>query len=147
MLSIGDKAVRGEWVEEEEDSGYESLISPTVQPDTIDRLTPNTSPRPFICSRMQTASRSCIGSNGIGVLQSAAGSNDFFQRAAQGMLDIVGLDSGGVLLCKGGQWEMAALKRRHESDGEQPTWKPSHQILNIMRSELPLSGSRPVKAA
>jgi adenylate cyclase len=136
VLSIGDKAVRTEWVEEEEESGYQSLIAPTVLPDTIDRLSSeNFTPaihllpdadRESIVRWLQTV---------IGVLQSAAGSNDFFQRAAQGMIDIVGLDSGGVLLCKGGLWEMAALKRRHESDGEQPVWKPSHQILNMMRSE------------
>jgi adenylate cyclase len=135
VLSIGDKAVRAEWVEEE-DAGFQSLVQPTVLPETLDRRgsEPFTPPlhllpdadRESVVRWLQTV---------IGVLQSAAGSNDFFQRAAQGMIDIVGLDSGGVLLCKAGVWEMAALKRRHESDGEPPTWKPSHQILNMMRSE------------
>ena len=119
VLSIGDKAIRAEWVEEEEDAGYQSLIAPTVQPETIDRrggepfvpalhLLPD-GDRESVVRWLQTV---------IGVLQNAAGSNDFFQRAAQGMINIVGLDSGGVLLHKAGLWEMAALRRRGESSGE-----------------------------
>ena len=37
VLSIGDKAVRAEWVEADQDAGYQSLIAPTVLPETIER--------------------------------------------------------------------------------------------------------------
>ena len=46
----------------------------------------------------------------MGVLQSAAGSSDFFQRAARAVVDLVGLDSCRVLLHEQGAWKMQALQ-------------------------------------
>jgi adenylate cyclase len=46
----------------------------------------------------------------MGVLQSAAGSSDFFQRAARAVVDLVGLDSCRVLLREQGNWKMQALQ-------------------------------------
>ncbi|MCI0681460.1 MAG: GAF domain-containing protein [Gemmataceae bacterium] len=46
----------------------------------------------------------------MGVLQSAAGSSDFFQRAARAVVDLVGLDSCRVLLREQGAWRMQALQ-------------------------------------
>lgn len=46
----------------------------------------------------------------MGVLQSAAGSSDFFQRAARAVVDLVGLDSCRVLLHEQGTWKMQALQ-------------------------------------
>ncbi len=42
----------------------------------------------------------------MGVLQSAAGSSDFFQRAARAVVDLVGLDSCRVLLRERGAWRL-----------------------------------------
>jgi len=44
----------------------------------------------------------------LGVLQSAASSSDFFQQAARAAVELVGLDSGQVLLCRDGQWHPEA---------------------------------------
>jgi adenylate cyclase len=56
----------------------------------------------------------------MGVLQSAAGSSDFFQRAARAVVDLVGLDSCRVLLREHGTWRLevtqAAPGVRSEGD-------------------------------
>src|ERR1043166_7809383 len=51
------------------------------------------------------------------------------------MIDIVGLDSGGVLLRKDGEWQIAALRRREGSADDTSHWKPSHQILTLVSFE------------
>ncbi len=44
------------------------------------------------------------------VLQSAANSSEFFDKAAGAVVDLVGLDSGQVLLYQNGKWRMQAQK-------------------------------------
>ena len=44
----------------------------------------------------------------IGVLQTAASSSDFFQRAAQAVVEIVGLDTGRVLILDHEEWRVEA---------------------------------------
>ena len=44
----------------------------------------------------------------MGVFQAAASSSDFFAKAAQAVVDIVGLDSGTVLLWQNDKWESQA---------------------------------------
>jgi len=51
----------------------------------------------------------------IGVLQSASNSNDFFQKAARALVDLVGLDLGAVYLREGAEWKPAALATRERS--------------------------------
>ena len=48
----------------------------------------------------------------LGVLQSAAGSLDFFARASRAVVDLVGLDSGRVLLLENGAWKEQACQTR-----------------------------------
>lgn len=64
----------------------------------------------------------------VGVLQSAAGSTDFFQKACRAVVDLVGLDSCGALLAEGGDWRPQALESS-ERAGAQSRWQPSRQIL------------------
>ena len=63
------------------------------------------------------------------VLQTAASSSDFFGRAARGIVDIVGLDSGRVLIREpGGGWKVEAFG--DAADGVSPPgWRPSRQVL------------------
>jgi adenylate cyclase len=68
----------------------------------------------------------------LGVLQSAAGTTDFFRRAARALVDLVGLDSGCVLLREDDQWRL-----HNEGKAGQicaPTtgahWQPSRQVLD-----------------
>ncbi len=78
------------------------------------------------------ATESLIGwwKNVIAVLQSAANSTDFFQRAAEGLCKLMELDAGGVLLLQGGKWKLAALS----SDSERP-WSPSRHVLARVHEE------------
>lgn len=68
------------------------------------------------------------------VLQSAASSEDFFQRAANAVVDVVGLDSGHALLCRGDRWEPVAAK--NALGAPRPAdWQPSRRVLEAMREE------------
>ncbi len=71
----------------------------------------------------------------IGVLQSASNSNDFFGRAAGGVVDLAGLDSGGVMLWQDGVWKLQALATRDEESGPAGRWEPSQFVLARMRDE------------
>lgn len=46
----------------------------------------------------------------MGVINSAAGSSDFFQRAARAVVDLVGLDTCRVLLREHGAWKIQAIQ-------------------------------------
>ena len=65
----------------------------------------------------------------LGVLQSAAGASDFFDRAAKAVVSLIGLDSCGVVLRVKGSWRVETLQTadnvRSEAD-----WQPSRYILD-----------------
>jgi adenylate cyclase len=65
----------------------------------------------------------------LGVLQSAAGSPDFFARAARALVDLVQLDSGLILLRDRGEWKTQAFQAA-AGGGSAPDRKPSRRILN-----------------
>jgi adenylate cyclase len=81
----------------------------------------------------------------LGVLQSAAGSLDFFSRAARAVVDLVGLDSGRVLLREQNEWKEQACQVAGTARVER--WQPSGQVLNKVLAdkrtywELPTSAS------
>ena len=66
----------------------------------------------------------------IAVLQSASDSDDFFQKAAQAVVRLVGLDVGAVFLFENGGWRAAAL----ETAGPQ-TARPSSGVLRRILEE------------
>jgi adenylate cyclase len=68
------------------------------------------------------------------VLHLAASSSDFFPRAAQAAVDIVGLDRARVLVLEDNEWTTAAswTSPKVASSVE---WLPSQQILNRVRQE------------
>jgi adenylate cyclase len=65
----------------------------------------------------------------IDVLQEAANRSDFFEKAAESMVSIIGLDSGRVLTWDKGEWTQRAAKSAPHIDLES-NWQPSRQILN-----------------
>lgn len=69
----------------------------------------------------------------MGVLQSAATSEDFFAKAAQALVDIVGLDAGRVLLLEEEWSEKACRTAAQVPDGSAP--RPSRLILRRVREE------------
>ena len=62
----------------------------------------------------------------VGVLQGAVGSTDFLQRAAESLVEIVGLHSGRVLLKQGKDWDPVAV---HGAPRDDPAWRPSDTVL------------------
>lgn len=70
----------------------------------------------------------------MGVLQSAINSSEFFDRAAQAVVDLVGLDSGRVLLWDKGEWRTQAVQTASylREGGDMP---PSRQVLARVRDE------------
>ena len=67
------------------------------------------------------------------LLQSAAHSEDFFQRAANAIVELVGLDSGRVLLYEAGRWKEVASHAAAWAEGRTAGRDPSHRILEKMR--------------
>ncbi len=65
----------------------------------------------------------------MSVLHSAASSDDFFQRAARAVVELVGLDTGRVLLRdSSGEWKVEALQRSVRAQRVEQ-WEPSRHIL------------------
>jgi adenylate cyclase len=68
------------------------------------------------------------------VLQSAASSADFFEKAARAVVDLVNLDSGWVMLLKQDEWQIKAFHATVRVVAEPP--RPvSHHVLGRMRQE------------
>ena len=70
----------------------------------------------------------------MGVFQSAASSADFFQKAAQAVVDIIGLDTGRVLLLEHDDWQTRAFAAGSPQTAEDD-WRPSLSVLNKVRCE------------
>jgi adenylate cyclase len=133
-LVVGNKALRiGAGVTE--DPGLQSLAGATRAPGVRLLDTPN----PFTVSvplneGMDPEALIRWIQALLGVLQSAAGSTDFFARAARAIVDLVGLDSGRVLVREQDAWiEQACQTTASRFDVEQ--WQPSLQVLGKLLEE------------
>jgi sigma-B regulation protein RsbU (phosphoserine phosphatase) len=79
------------------------------------------------------------------VLQSAAGSEDFFAKAAAALVDLVGLDVGQVLLYRNESWHLQAQKvgtRAYLGDERQASRRVLNHILAEKRTvwQVPIEG-------
>jgi adenylate cyclase len=70
----------------------------------------------------------------LGVLQGAAGAMDFFPRAARTLVDLIGLDSGRVLVQDGGRWVVRSLQTA-DRVAEKDDWMPSREVLSRVLQE------------
>ena len=66
----------------------------------------------------------------IAVLQSASNSNDFFHKAAQGIVDLVGLSLGAVFLRTDGAWKPTAIASSAHANA-----RPSMNVLSRVLAE------------
>jgi adenylate cyclase len=80
----------------------------------------------------------------LGVLQSAATSLDFFERAARATVEVAGLSSASVLLREPGGWRTAA---RHSQAGREAPWRPSQSLLNRVERDRRTVWHRPLASA
>ena len=65
------------------------------------------------------------------VLNTAACSSDFFERAAKGIIEVVGLDLGHVLLREGENWRIV----ESGLEAAAPGWRPSRRVLARLCAE------------
>jgi len=70
----------------------------------------------------------------LGVLQSAVGADKFFDRAAQALVQVVGLDTGRVLLRQPNGWSVKAV---HGAAADDPAWRPSRHVLDKLLKPPP----------
>lgn len=82
----------------------------------------------------------------LGVLQSAAGASDFFAKAARAVVDLVGMDSGHVLVREHGDWKVQAQENAAHTSAE-TNWRPSRQVLARVFEEKRTFWNAPVHAA
>ncbi len=135
VLAIGKKTVRVQEVEEESVS-VRSLADvtspPSLQFSSIERF-------PGLGEQSGAAAESNRRvlrwlQTSMGVFHSAAGSADFFQKAAQAVVDIIGLDTGRVLLLESGDWQTRAFASG-SLRVEEESRPPSLTILNKVHGE------------
>ncbi len=69
----------------------------------------------------------------MGVVQSAVGAADFLNKAAEALVEIIGLDHGRALLLEGDRWTVAAARTAVAEDGR--PWQPSRHVLAQVREK------------
>jgi adenylate cyclase len=80
----------------------------------------------------------------LGLLQSAATSRDFFERACRATVEVAGLTSASVLMRDAGGWRVAA---RHSEVERTAPWRPSHSLLARVVQDRRTVFQRPASAA
>ena len=68
----------------------------------------------------------------LGLLQSAASTNEFYSLAARALVTLMGMDSGRILLYENGQWTVKAAEGVGREDDE---WRPSRNLLAKILTE------------
>jgi sigma-B regulation protein RsbU (phosphoserine phosphatase) len=130
-LHIGSRVVSVE-PEDPSPAGIHSLAVPTLRPGAA---AADASLFLTVAGSVAPPDESLIPwfRGAMGVLQSAASSLDFFDRAAGALVDLVGLDVGRVLLREKGQWRVQAVKTALR--GTPQDLPPSRQILGKVLEE------------
>jgi adenylate cyclase len=62
----------------------------------------------------------------LGLLQSAASTNEFYSLAARALVTLMGMDSGRILLYENSEWTVKAAEGVGKEDDE---WRPSRNLL------------------
>ncbi|MCA9123341.1 MAG: adenylate/guanylate cyclase domain-containing protein [Planctomycetaceae bacterium] len=133
VLVVGDRSMRIE-PEEEDASPMVSLANVTMAPGQ--QRPPST--------RIRAIAAAAAGDEhgetlvqwlqaAMSVFQSAASSPDFLERAAQAVVELVGLDTASVVIWDGSIWNPQNVCTR--SGDVSANWQPSRTILDAARSE------------
>ncbi len=135
VLSLGKKAVRVQEIEAEAGNvrGLADVTSPpSLQFSALQRF-PGLSEQSTAAGELNRQVLRWLQTS-MGVFQSAACSADFFQKAAQAVVDIIGLDTGRVLLLENDRWQTRAFASGSLQIAEDD-WRPSLSVLNKVRGE------------
>ena len=111
LVTVADRAIRLEPADDEEEqaSDLRTLAQPTLAPHRGAGPKP-AAPHWGLIPQAEETPEAMVAwlQSVVAVLQSAAGSTDFFQRAVEAVVNLVGLDCGSVLLLEGEQWRTVA---------------------------------------
>jgi adenylate cyclase len=129
-----------------EPPGLHSLDAPTIAPSKLADLSGRLLSLPALPGSQMDEMVGWLQTT-MGVLQSAVGAADFLHKAAEALVQIVGLDHGRVLLAEGDGWSTAPAHRdTTEEDDPRP---PSRHVLAQVRDKKKtfwLSQNRPAGA-
>lgn len=133
VLRVGRKMLRLQPIEEDE--AMNSLPLATMAPGSGSLLPGFRSALPPAEGKAMDAEQLMAWIQAfLGLLQSAAGSEDFYVKAAGALVDLVKLDSGRVLFREGGKWQEKAVHLSSQK-GTQAEWRPSSRVLNNVLRE------------
>jgi adenylate cyclase len=129
-LVLGTKAIDVEDVGETDPDKLQSLMHHTLLPGDLQaaRAACSTAMLPSLADAETEKLLNWMQSV-TAVLHSAAGSADFFDRAAQCLVDLVHLDCGRVLLREPGEWRVAAIHAGPQFPSDASAWRSSNRIL------------------
>ncbi len=141
VLSMGRKAIRIERIERVEADPEGELQSLPASPEAPEASTMRTMRFPQIRNLSDAPHRIVAWlQSAMGAFQSAATSADFFEKAARALVDVVGLESGRVLLAERG-WSPAA---EAVAEGRDAPLRPhSARVLDAVRRDKRTFWNRP----
>jgi hypothetical protein len=126
-----------------DEHGVQGLSEQTLGPGGLSELSRRLRPPPALSPPQLDELVGWLQTT-VGVLHSTVGSADFLERAAEALVQIVGLDSGRVLLLKGDRWDVAASSGT-AAEGDE--WRPSRHVLDRVRREKRTFWQHPQPAA
>ncbi|MBI1915592.1 MAG: hypothetical protein HYS12_12795 [Planctomycetes bacterium] len=122
-----------------EPEGYsiETLPASTIPPEEFARMMSGRPSRLVLPPDPAMDNEALIGwlQMALGLLQSAANSLDFFDRAAQAIVDLAGMDTGRVLLWENGRYQERARASQNGIKATEPGWQPSQRVVEKVANE------------
>ncbi|WZO97944.1 adenylate/guanylate cyclase domain-containing protein [Isosphaeraceae bacterium EP7] len=136
VFFLGRKAVRAQAPEVEEVGVINALAEATMIPGG--GASPR--PKPSILSRPAAPSSDLESmvrwlSATMNVLLSGGNAGEFFQQAAQAIVDVAGLDTGRVLLLDDGDWKTVAVGISPAMLQARPDFQPSRSVTRKVLAE------------
>jgi adenylate cyclase len=129
-LNLGNRTLEILDAASADEFGVRGLDAPTIAPGGLSDLSRRLSPLPPLTGPHLDALVGWLQTT-MAVVQSTVGSPDFLDRAATALVQIVGLQTGRVLLFAGDGWE---VKARHGATSDEG-WHPSRHVLDRVRRE------------
>jgi adenylate cyclase len=116
-LHVGDTLIEIESTDRAETPVQSALLRTIEPPVAAGRASRTPAPKLGIAPAAEELTRWFEAL--VGVQRAAASSPDFFAQAARAVVDLIGLDSGLVLLRRGTDWEPLACHPHHDHPEEQ----------------------------
>jgi adenylate cyclase len=129
-ITLGNRTLEVLDAASADEFGVRGLDAPTIAPGGLSDLSRRLSPLPVLAGAQLDALVGWLQTT-MAVVQSTVGSPDFLDRAATALVQIVGLQTGRVLLFVGDDWE---VKARHGAVNDEG-WHPSRHVLDRVRRE------------